>query len=283
MKWAIIAFAVGISASGKHACAEAPAVLSFAEKVHQITTQNIDQLLAYGIRDVFSVDVSGNKNASGFDLSEFRTQLALIDWVDLGPEDALPAFIGSRRSAYFTHHKVHISQRLSGHSSEDLALIGIHESLGALGYNDADYQVSTALWFLSGEERPNVREWFVSTTAWIVRISQRKQKLVQMAGGSGTMVGGGGDLYAAIAKARTLKEILKQRTVLRSYYLNLVRVAFEPDYAVTGVTASAKMEGDGRLTIFVPVVRWMESSEKDRVEIVDQIAKTLLDYYPGEF
>ena len=101
----------------------------------------------------------GIKKIGDFDVADFVMKAKAIRWETM-PESAPSVISGSRKSAYYlrAEHKVVISKRLPGDALASLPALELHEALGAVGYDDRNYALSTALHLLSKMDQPERRE-----------------------------------------------------------------------------------------------------------------------------
>ena len=77
-------------------------------------------------------------------------------------------------------------------------------------------------------------------------------------------MGGGGDLHAALIKARTIHDVLRHSMTRKSYFLMLLELPFEPTYdpEVRNPKVEKLTEFTGLIT--VPAPAWMQLSEDQR-------------------
>ena len=81
----------------------------------------------------------------------------------------------------------------------------MHEYLGAMGFNDADYQISTGLWLLGAKETHDVMK-----RPELKKIETDLQIAGNFTQGGISGVGGGGDFLGALMKMRGLAAQLEK-------------------------------------------------------------------------
>jgi hypothetical protein len=89
--------------------------------------------------------------------------------------------------------------------AEVMPVLAMHEYLGVMGFNDADYQISTGLWLLTAEETHEVMK-----RPEIKKIETDLQVAGNFNQGGISGVGGGGDFYGALIKMRGLTSHLDE-------------------------------------------------------------------------
>jgi hypothetical protein len=168
----------------------------------------IDQLEATGISKIGQLD-----------LRQFRAAAARVRWSEISeaPESVQS---GSRESAYYESGRVHMAP--TDTNSASLPQLELHEVFGALGYDDSNYQLSSALEQLASMPDSSERRRLVSV--WGRSLFSRRFRVA-----GGTSVTGGGDLGAVSLKSQVLKLILNEGRVVRETFVNIYpRIAFEP-------------------------------------------------------
>jgi hypothetical protein len=78
--------------------------------------------------------------------------------------------------------------------------LAMHEVLGALGYNDENYNISTSLWLLSREQTKQILDRSEQKT-----VANQVKNLSSMNTGGVIGVGGGGDMIGPIIKINILE------------------------------------------------------------------------------
>lgn len=213
-----------------------------------------------------------------FNLSRFYRQASGIQWSRFKGKINPSAFEG-RRSAYFLTEgkKVYVSNELPSTVSEAYSLLELHEALGATGYDDENYSLSTGLHLLSKMPDGNFRDE-------ILRSFDRDLFQSSTGSGSGTSVGGGGDLTAISVKYAVLQAILKRYSKVNvSFLVTFPKIAFEPFYEKNQQFVALRYQADSKnelISVYVPALTWNKSPGKRRAIIEDLIVK-VTDIFPA--
>lgn len=255
-----------------------------AERVRTAVDNYLVALEDGGLHAIFHEDHPEDIIMNFDDLrAEFRT----VAWYEFADGLERPNFTGERRSAFYLREpkEVHVAQSLSRVSDDELALIGLHEGLGALGYDDRNYQISGSLWFLKGEKRPDAINWFRDTIAFVaVKRKDPPSLLVAFGeGGSGTSVGGGGDLTAILVKYRVLRRILIDVGADTSSFLWLLQADFEPDY--NGSVVKYGITQDLNVKVTIPDLAWLQMSSAAQnawIQDINDHVLAVLSSYSGQ-
>lgn len=143
-------------------------------------------------------------------ISEVMKETKGLHWKVV--QDVLFAGSGGRRasSIFLTESRTVFINALYWRQTgaEVKPILLLHEALGAIGFDDEEYQLSLGLWLLSQNSRVSLSP---EKTPWLthfadLRRSSRTPKYIQLAGGA-TGVGGGGDQFELTLKMGLLKRI----------------------------------------------------------------------------
>jgi hypothetical protein len=231
-----------------------------------------------------SLRTSGVQRVGDFDLKQFREQADEIQWN--GMQGAPAAVLsGSRKSAFFLWDKkqVYISEQLPSEALASLPQLELHEALGATGYNDHDYSLSTALDTLSKLE-PDQR------TRLEHRYGQTIFRTASMrADEGGVSVSGGGDLTTLYVKDQVLKLIMGNRTSRNAlsddFIAQYPSINFEPlqDKTLSKIylkyqylTASQRE----KFSLFIPMGVWNKGGQV-RDDIIHEAARKVTEVFPS--
>ena len=245
---------------------------------------------------ITELQAKGINQVGEFNLTQFVRESESVSWQkneNFPPEE----ITGNRRSAYYDpkNKKVYMSEVPQSFLEKQVPLLSLHETLGALGYDDINYSLSTALSLLNQMNDPAERKFFAETYGR----SLFNAKSFKVAGTSS--VSGGGDLFALHMKSEVLESLMKEPENfgpdLREAF---PEIAFEPIYSraaksfvIRYAIKSAKsikeygawmgVRRDRNyqdvLRIFVPLGRWQES-KAERLMMIEEIKNRLLDIYP---
>lgn len=243
----------------------------------------------------------GVTKVGSLDLRTFEQRAqSELHWQVMDEASTRPAFAERRRSAYFEIHDHTISESsaILKTDREALALLELHEALGALKYNDRYYSLSTSLNVISQFENDRDREDLVKNLG---RTYFNRQYAMA---GSGTSVGGGGDEIALMAKVRVLQAVLKDRDATTWDFLRVYPgIGFEPLYKreeqqvslryqarprnyrrfnlkpLPGVPFDKKGGYQELISVYVPALLWNRGT-REQNKIVQQIKDYLVDLFP---
>lgn len=159
---------------------------------------------------------------------------------------------GQREGAYYepSDKVVYLNSKpLAEMSLEQRGTLILHELLGAAGFSDREYQMTLQLVLLSRQD-VNPRSLIGSTL-------KNRSEASALSGGSGTSVGGGGDILAIRIKSALIETLRALENTGRTTYNNvnipeLLRLVLDCplDFAknVAGFTSAVSMD------IFIPGV-----------------------------
>jgi len=165
------------------------------------------------------------KKVGGFDLAKLEADILTVRWRAVRGVPMAVGPNGSRSAATYSVKEklviVSLDEWGKGHQATWM-LVALHESLGALGYRDEKYSISTTLNYLASISAARFdsqladsklvlsflepQEFLVQQDPSVANTEQRKDSpayLIASAGGSGggiTGIGGGGDGYGATMK-----------------------------------------------------------------------------------
>lgn len=201
--------------------AENPMVLQ------NLSVQPVDKLLESGI-----------ENVGALNLKALRQKLISIEYNEMPAE--LPRFMGARQSAYYNDGRVYQKESYPKGFEEALQLLATHEALGALNFQDENYQFSILLKLLSEKPSEEQQEFVSSPT--IEMFFSKDSAMYNFEGGGATGAGGGGDFMAAWVKYLVTESTLKKpHTPL--FLLYLAAIKFEP-YSSSQIRDSITLDVD---------------------------------------
>lgn len=269
-------------------------VPAFAAELGQSWSQIIDRLTDKGITHV------GDLN-----LQEFKTKTQkTVTWKIL-TSDTRPSFAQNRRSAFFIIDKktVYVSPELPDFTENSIPNLELHEALGARGFNDRHYELSTALELLSrmksSADRTKLIDLYGKTLFNKNSMHQSKDS-----GGSGSSVGGGGDVLALTVKNLVLSEIIQSKEpVLLDFLRMYPKINFEPMYerhqqfvalkyqfrssenlssdtALPGVDVDPVHGHQELITLYIPATLW-DQGGKSRKALIKEIKQRALELFPA--
>lgn len=247
------------------------------------------------------LSAKGVDQIGDFDIQSFRDEAKKIQWKNL-ESDARPEFVGTRQSAYYLiqNKTVYVSSKLPALNADNLAALELHEALGALGYKDHHYQISTGLNLLSRLNSP--RERVELQKIYSQSIFSKNNLLQSKGSGSGTSVGGGGDLIALSMKNLVLNEILNNgELVVWEFLKTYPLINFEPQYHPQRQFVALKYNYDASparlrkqlrgvkpyelgqeemISIYVPALIWQKGGPPRRA-LIDEVKQRVLELFPA--
>ncbi|RZA07765.1 MAG: hypothetical protein EOP11_06785 [Proteobacteria bacterium] len=248
-----------------------------------------------------AIEAKGVKKVGTFSVRAFRNKAAGISWHAM--EEAPPAILaGSRRSAvyYKAQRKIFVNTATFGVAERvSLPQLELHELLGATGYDDSSYQSSMALLDISAAataaEASRLAKLYGSTIFNAGEIVARNaprdipMSLRGEDGGSGTSIGGGGDLPTLHIKAEVMKLVKARGNVSNEFRTAYPNIAFEPitDMSVQAVsieytytrTRTAKGYKE-KFSVFVPASRW-QANARAQADLIEEIAGKITGIFPA--
>ncbi len=230
---------------------------------------------------------SGITHIGDFQLGVFRVSAGEIQWRSI-QGDPGSVLSGSRKTAYYLwrQKQVYINDSLPSEALASVPQLELHEALGATGYNDRDYALSTAITTLSKMADSKLRRQLVDDFGHSLF-----QEVAMSDGGSS--VTGGGDLSTLYAKVQVLKLIMggeqNRYSATREFLRVFPSIGFEPvetgkisevviQYEYLG--HSGREGSRERFSVFLPMKRWRKSVA-ERESIVREIARKVLEIFPG--
>jgi hypothetical protein len=216
---------------------------------------------------------AGVDRVGAFRLDEFERRALRIRWHSInGQPDSVNS--GERASAYFRKNEVFISRDLPSYALAALPHLELHEALGATGYDDRNYALSSTLVKLAG----------LNSSAEISEVLKQLEASPRMRFAGGSSVVGGGDLTALQFKQNVLSRIASQGGYWKTAQFSslYLQINFEPvrDPQQSRVSLNFRQASRqaGQLTIFVPVA-WAERSSENRQAVEDEIARKIMDVF----
>lgn len=239
----------------------------------------------------------GVTRVGDFDLEKFVRDSDRIEWRRFDPKNPPPRLTEGRRSAYYLtdRHKVYVSEAVPAKSAQR-PVLELHEALGALGYNDKHYSVSTSLEMLRETKDPKSRDTLSKELGKSIFDGKNLSSE-----GSGSSVGGGGDLVALEVKQAVMRELLKAKprvsiTLLEAFALISFEPLYNPDEQFVAVKYNV-LDLDSRvvpvplaavpiknnrqelISVYVPVLAWNQSPRLRR-QIVREAADIVHQTFP---
>lgn len=228
-----------------------------------LSKKHIDKLLSFNINRV------GKLN-----LVTLSKELDEVEWktFDLG---FLIGSGGNRTtSIYFVETKTVVlnTMSLSELQNKPVSLFSwtLHEGMGALGYQDENYELSSSIAFLaentSLEDLNAAKEGLESNFTQDKIIRAKENRTYKMASGSGTVVGGGGNAIALELKKKLMQRLMaktKNKKALKK--LSLLAIEF------TAMSGSYSNDEGPDFTF----------DDNDKVLLLDEIASGSLDIVFG--
>lgn len=246
-----------------------------------------------------AVEGYGVKQVGTFNVRQFRNKAAGIRWYSM--EQAPPSILaGSRQSAvYFKREKkIYVDTRSFGTDARvSLPQLELHELLGATGYDDSSYQSSMALLEIAqasgAAEAKRLAQLYGSSIFNAGEIMARnapEDVPSNFRSGSGTSIGGGGDLNTIHIKAQVLKLIKSRGGVSNEFLVAYPNIAFEPitTPGASQIAIEYKFDRQPRskkgyretFAIFVPVSRWAQGPAEQQ-QMLEEIAHKVTSIFPA--
>lgn len=228
-----------------------------------------------------------------FDVVRFQNEAQKIRWKLYSSQNP-PRFAHGRRSAYYlsSSQEVFISDQIPRHMGDSMVLLELHEAMGALGYKDQDYSLSVGLQLLSQMPQTRTRDFVLKELGKNLFKGSQINSSAKV-GGSGSSVGGGGDIIPLTIKYEVLQHLVeKGKTVTKEFLIEFPKIAFEPLYDKREQFVGLLYKADPalkrsldheKITIYVPVFKWQKGSKSRRQvtnEIIDHVT-SLFPAYPG--
>jgi len=242
---------------------------------------------------IAAVEDAGITRIGDFDLKKFEEEAQQILWtrIEGAPNTVLS---GDRRTAYYIWKgkKVYINDQLPAEASASLAQLELHEALGATGYNDDNYALSTALNTLARLKNPAQRQKLVRSYG---RTVFQRRLMMAGEGGGASLVTRGGDLVTLFIKDLVLKAIMgdsqNSSAATPEFLSTYAKIAFEPlQMQNRGLTFVAVQydryiqplpNGEREaFTVFVPMKRWSQG-ESSRKALIREIVRKVTEIFPA--
>ena len=245
-----------------------------------------------------SLEKRGITQVGSFNVASFKRKAAGIRWAAM--DSAPPAIVaGARQSAVYYKQKkmIFVNEGLFAFDNKSsLPQLELHELLGVTGYDDSNYQSSLALLEISlapsRAEAERLRDVYAASIFNSQEIMARNApEDVPSAfrpGGSGTSIGGGGDLTAIAVKAAVLKYIKAQGGVTNEFLATYPNIGFEPQntpgspISVEYQYFSQKRSKKGyreTFAVWVPMDRYRQGPGEQR-RLVAEIAAKITALFP---
>lgn len=151
-------------------------------------------------------------------------------------------YIVEDRSVYLTSEAI---SNFKTFPSQTIQLILLHESLGASGYFDEDYQLSALIMALNNLKVTTLNKTAIQLQLVHFNTTRRSksphgplspndgnQLPILIAGGS-TTIGGGGDPLTALIKKQLLEHIINNNESIETLILILNKIRIERTYSIT--------------------------------------------------
>lgn len=229
------------------------------------STEILDRLLEKGLTPIRSLDIQA-----------MRDEAATVQWRALAPGETIPGFASGRTSAYYVRNgkTVTVAADPSVFSAQALSVLALHETLGAIGYDDRFYQLSIALYAysitnLDNEANRKEREFQKAAFFPLIRMASREE------GGGGTRVGGGGDFLGMIMKMQTMLSIW-HRPLRPEHYQQFLMIRFEASYADQEPMNRVAFDEQGEPYIVMPAKLWLSKKTFEERFAIARMAELLV-------
>lgn len=163
---------------------------------------------------------SGHRNLGALDLVQARDGMKSIRWLALGEQGVAVGSGAARRGSAvnLTEEKavlINIPMIASGNrvSKEQLEILYLHEGLGAQGYDDEEYQISTVLYLLN--QGANIDSSYFDKEFKKTSKPRATNRVYRNEDG-GTSVGGGGDINSLGINTQVVEKIYSKASKDRS-------------------------------------------------------------------
>jgi len=206
----------------------------------------------------------GLHRIGNFDIDEFNRKISSVRYCLLGG-GYLSGSAGDRLSSiYLVKLRTVSLNQLSWQwvDGEARAALVMHESLGALGYDDESYQLTLALWFLTQIPRDEINDFLSSRLSEPLRLARatNDEHVYVMAGGV-TGIGGGGDNVGLEAKMILWKTFYaRKKGTLEPGAENVMQIVqlagFESNWDPSYQTTKVRFGPRSRLKVKFSAVMW---------------------------
>ncbi len=209
--------------------------VSYSATMHQFPLESssmkiVDRILEKGITHIGDLD-----------LRKLKSEMSKLHFLEMTLDTNFMLAEG-RRSAFYEHNTVYskLDYPYIPDNIRGLELLGIHEALGALGYDDNQYQKSIIFALMSKEDFQITDELLAdSLIQYEFKFKQLNRENEE---GGATGVGGGGDLPSAIFKYELFNLYSRIYSFADSRYsvggtkaINLIlNLQFEPNHLDLG-------------------------------------------------
>lgn len=249
-----------------------------------------------------SLQRQGIKKVGDLDLAQFSAEAkSKIRWNYLKKET--PSIIsGGRTSAVYIYDPssdtqgVYLNPKLPKEVAPYMPDLELHEALGALGYEDQQYNLSSGLRLLLDAENPEDRKKILKSFSK----GLFKEENLRIEGGSS--VGGGGDIRALLIKKEVLADIIKEEGQVTLDFLTAYPgINFEPiaSNQVNYVALHYEFRNAGSIkamgpmprvaitngyqeliSVYVPMHAW-EKSAAEKKRIQKEIREKIVGLFPA--
>jgi hypothetical protein len=185
----------------------------------QLLSNPLERKAEQTITDIIG---SGVTKIGDLDLLKLREEIKTIEFNNIDGDIDIVA--GGRNSAYYLAGEVFSKPDLERYGQQAMNLLSIHESLGALGYEDSNYQKSILIEAFRGLPHGLQQDFLNDHLTKLVF----DQDSLRYEGGA-TGIGGGGDIATAWLKFQVIN-YLKISSILTPHeLLALSHTRFEPN------------------------------------------------------
>lgn len=175
-------------------CLQSPA--DETVRFDHLAQQMVDDLMSSGVNQV------GNLR-----LQDLKDKMGQIDYKSF--QGKMPDFAGDRESAYYTaNNEVYFREDYPKKFKDAIQLLATHEALGALNFDDNDYELSI---YLNAIASQRFQDRSSLLTHPVIATRFGAPKSYEKSGGGATGVGGGGDFMSAWIKFLVTENILKSQ------------------------------------------------------------------------
>lgn len=183
----------------------------------------ISPLQLYASQSLTELTDIGITKVGDLDLNELKQRFLAIQYQTAEVDDSIS---NGRTSAYYLEGQVFSTPGIENYREEALRLLALHESLGALGLDDENYQKSVLIESLS-KLPSRLQQRFLNSLG--SKLVFGRNRLEVSTDGGATGIGGGGDITSAWFKYKVIQYL---KTYIRLEVEDIVLLAhlrFEPN------------------------------------------------------
>lgn len=186
----------------------------------QLLSNPLERKAEQTITDIIG---SGVTKIGDLDLLVLREEIKTINYHNI--EGEISSVAGGRNSAYYLAGEVFSKTDLERYGQQAINLLALHESLGALGYEDSNYQKSILIEIF--KDLPQGLQSDFLKNQLTQQVFDEKHLNYNDNGGA-TGIGGGGDIATAWFKYQVLNYLKITGTMTPFELLVFSHIRFEP-------------------------------------------------------